>query len=304
MVVTLRNTLLGAGLRWNQTGTIVAGTGTAGSAANQFDKSACIYIDANNTMYICDHHNSRIQMWVQNATSGVTIAGTGAGPGATALPHPEYLTFDKNGYMYVSGHVLYSVQRFPPNSPNGSTIAGTGSAGNGLNQLDEPTDMVVDDDLNLYVVDMKNKRVMKWGSNATAGIVMISDNSIDGVHGMVFAPQSSNQVYLSDANQNGIYLWTFGAATPNLTLTQVNSARATLNQPWGLTQDRDSNLFVADKNNDRVVMFCANSTVGIPVVGETGTSPVTNAPMDVAFDSDSNLYVVLDGNVVIKYTRI
>ena len=200
--------------------------------------------------------------------------------------------------------MLDSVQRFPPNSSNGSTIAGTGIAGNGLNELDGPTDMVVDADLNLYVVDMKNKRVMKWEPNATAGIVMISDNSIDGVHGMVFAPQSSNQVYLSDTNQNGIYLWTFGAATPNLTLTQVNSTRATLNQPWGLTQDRYSNLFVADRNNDRVVMFCANSTVGIPVVGETGTSPVTNAPMDVAFDSDSNLYVVLDGNVVIKYTRI
>ncbi|CAF4778766.1 unnamed protein product, partial [Rotaria sp. Silwood1] len=50
-----------AHLRWNQTGVVVAGTGSSGSGSTQFDKSACLVIDASNTLYVCDHHNDHIQ---------------------------------------------------------------------------------------------------------------------------------------------------------------------------------------------------------------------------------------------------
>ncbi|CAF3993333.1 unnamed protein product, partial [Rotaria sp. Silwood1] len=149
-----------------------------------------------------------------------------------------------------------------------------------------------------------NQRLMKWPPNATTGIVMISDFNSDGVVGILFAPNSTDEFYLSDSKTNSIYLWKFNQSAPNTTLTQVSSTKTTLNKPEGIVYDTSNNLYVADNGNDRIVLYCVNSTVGIPVIGENGTTPAPNAPMDVAFDSNLNLYVVLDGNEVIKYTLL
>ncbi|CAF3716279.1 unnamed protein product [Rotaria sp. Silwood1] len=255
-------------------------------------------------MYICDHHNDRIQKWTQGATTGVTVIGVAAATGAAMIYDPQALTVDKNGYMYVTGHKLHSVVRYPPNSPNGTTIAGTGSTGSALDEFNESRDVIVDDNLNFYVVDMKNNRVMKWAPNATSGTVAISHTSINGVHSMLFAPGSQSQVYLSDQNGNSIYLWTFGASSASSTLTQVNSSNAVLTQPEGIVFDSYNNLYVADSGKNRIVMYCTNKTVGIPVIGESGTTPACTKPMDVAFDSNLNMYVLLDSAQVIKYTRL
>ncbi|CAF1132863.1 unnamed protein product [Rotaria sordida] len=302
---TSTSTTTSADLSWNKTGVRVAGASSAGSGATQFKDPSCLYIDTNGTLYVCDHHNDRVQKWAKGASSGVTVAGSTAGSGATAVPHAQSLTFDKYGNMYVTSHELDKVLRFPPNSFTGTTVAGSSSSGSGLDDLNDPTDMVVDNNLNLYVVDTKNNRVIKWAPNATSGTPVISSTLIDGVQGILFAPGSSNQVYLSDSGQKCIYVWTFGASSPSITLSQVtNSTKTTLNEPQGIIFDSSNNLFVADKKNNRVVMYCVNSTVGIPVVGESGTSPVPTNAMDVAFDSDYNLYVVTEDDEVIKYARL
>ncbi|CAF4543732.1 unnamed protein product [Rotaria sp. Silwood1] len=290
---------------WNQTGVVVAGTGIKGPASNQFDTSECLVIDANKTLYVCDHHNNRIQKWLSSATNGSTVAGASAATGASAIGDPEYLAMDKDGYLYVTGHVYDTVLRISPISFVATVVAGTTSSGTGNNQLDTPTDMVLDDNLNLYVVDSNNKRVMKWIPNSTTGIVVISNLNSDMVVGIQFASNSKNEFYLSDERNNRVYLWEAGVSAANITLSQVNSStRNTLSQPHGITIDSYYNLYVADSGNDRVVLYCANSRVGIPVVGETGTTPVLSQPMDVAFDSDFNLYVALHDSKVVKYARL
>ncbi|CAF2600219.1 unnamed protein product [Rotaria sp. Silwood2] len=296
--------VLGSALRWNQTGVVAAGTGSGGSGSTELKNPVGLVIDGNNTLYIADHHNDRAQEWLAGATSGSTIAGTGAGTGATSLSHPQYIALDKNGYIYVTGHALNEVLRFPPNSPIGTSVAGTGTSGSALSQLDTPTDIVVDDNFNVYVIDSKNQRLMKWPPNATNGIVMISDFNSDGVVGLLFAPGSTDEVYLSDSKKNCIYLWKFNDSAPTTTLTQVNSTTNALSKPQGIVYDSSNNMYVADNGNDRVVMYSVNSTVGIPVVGGCSTTPVPNAPMDVAFDSNLSLYVTLDGNEVVKYALL
>ena len=113
-------------LHWQETGVLFAGStsGKDGSEADQFKDPSCIYIGANDFIYICDHHNDRIQLWKPNATGGTTVAGIGAGSNPSDLSHPEYLAFDKNGFMYVTGHALTSVERFAPNSNQGVAVAG------------------------------------------------------------------------------------------------------------------------------------------------------------------------------------
>ena len=160
----------------------------------------------------------------------------------------------------------------------------------------------------MYVADTNNKRLMKWAPNAITGTVLIDGNSIANTqlarpYGMILTNGSSNQVYLGDNNLNRAQLWTFGAAQTNTTLAGVNNND--LNQPTVIIFDPYGNLYVADSNNKRVQMYCVNSTDGTTVVGGTGSLPVCNNSVGLAFDSNLNLYVSDAGNArVIKYQRL
>ena len=295
--------LSGVRIRFNQTGEIIAGKPAGGSDADELKNPSCLYIDANDTMYICDHHNDRVQKWVIGAPNATTVAGANAGTGATATSHAQSLTFDKNGDMYVTGHALDKVLRYSGNSVIGTAVAGS-TSGSTNDKFNEPTDLYVDDNFNLYVVDSKNNRVMKWAQNATIGTPVISSSLINGVKGILPVPGNPDQVYLSDEG-GSIYLWSFNASSPNMTLFNVTSSSSPrLGKVQRMNFDTQKNLFVADKDENRVVMYCMNSTVGFPVVGESGTTPAVTSPMDVAFDSKGNLYVALDGNVIVRYIRL
>lgn len=219
------------------------------------------------------------------------------------LDTPQDIIFDKNGYMYIADHANHRVQRFAPNSTIGVTVAGSGVHSNALFDLDHLTAMIVDDDFNIYILDIHNERVVKWAQNATYGTVLINHPNIDGTQDILFAPNSPNQVYISSTKNDAIYLWTFNASSPVLSLSAVNASINTLNGPAGMTLDPYGNLYVADTGNNRVVMYCANSTVGIVIA--TGTTPPINSPSAVAFDSNLNLYVVsTNSDRVMKFTRI
>ena len=158
-----------------------------------------MYIDSNNTLYICDNGNNRIQKWLPGATSGTTVAGSSSdnnGASSILLNQPIDLTFDQNGYMYVVDYYNDRVQRFPPNSTIGTTVAGTtGISSNALADLNRPTAVDVDNNSNIYILDMQNERVVQWAPNATNGTMLISDNRLLNSYGLLLAPGSSNQVY-------------------------------------------------------------------------------------------------------------
>ncbi len=285
----------------------MAGTGSNTANSNGFRLPSWLYVDANGTLYVCDQQNNRVQMWINGAASGVTVAGdsTGAqGSTSTFLQQPVSHTFDDNGFLYVSDQQNNRVQRYPPNSLNGTMVAGQGGGGsNALNGLNNPAGIDVDNKSNLYIADTGNNRLVVWAPNATNGTILINNNLIGQVYGLLLAPGSSNQVYLSSQSQHSIYLWTFGASTPNITLTQVSGTPNILNNPSGITLDPYGNLYVADRDNNRVVMYCVNSTVGITVVN--GNTPALNHPIGVGFDSNLNMYVgTREGDNVVRYALL
>ncbi|CAF1034432.1 unnamed protein product [Adineta steineri] len=300
--------LVSNNLRWNQTGQIVAGTTIQGSSANQLNNPSCLYIDNNNTLYICDQNNNRIQKWIQGAITGVTVAGDSTGnqgSTSTLLNNPMDLTFDNNGFMYVADSNNNRVQRFAPGSTSGTTVAGTTSYSSALTGLNRPSAIDIDNNSNLYILDMNNKRLVEWGPNATIGTLLISDHTLNNGYDILLVSDSSNQIYISTQLNRVIYLWTFGASAPGMTLQTVNDSQNNLNNPEGMVLDSYGNLYVADRNNNRVVMYCANSTVGIVVAEDNNSVPSLQKPVALAFDSDLNLYVVTGNNgQVVKLSRI
>ena len=254
-------------------------------------------------MYICDYDNNRIQRWTLGASAGTTIAGSPVTTNGITLTHPNYLTLDKYGALYVSGNDLDAVVRFLPGSYNATRVAGVGSPGTMLSELDNPTDVVVDENQTMYVVEDGNKRVTRWPYNSKNGTVAISSNLLEGATGILFVPGSSTQVYICNERTDSVYIWNFGDPAPITTLQTVNHSSNSLNRPWGMTLDGYGNLYVADRDNDRVVMFVPNATIGIPVVVRGSTGPTLDKPVDVALDSQLNLYVAVEGHMIIKYAR-
>ncbi|CAF2847149.1 unnamed protein product [Rotaria sp. Silwood2] len=281
---TVNNTC--SGLHWNQTGVTVA-TG--------FKKTTG------------DGHN--IEQWDQCSSSGVVVAGSNtSASGSTSIlfNHPEDVTFDTNGYMYVPDTDNDRVQRFPSGSNVGTTVAGTGTAGSTSSTLNKPQAVAIDSNSNIYVVDVGNKSIMKWAPNATSGTLWLSDSDLDKTVDIVISPTVTNRIYTTRDDKDVIYSWTNGAASSPATIYQVNdTSKNTLNKPRGMTFDKYGNMYVADRDNDRVVMYCANSTVGIVLVDDSTTSPKLDKPVAVALDSNLNLYVVSEsGKNVIEYGRL
>lgn len=48
-----------------------------GATASFLNFPSDVAVDLNGNVYVADSYNNRIQLWRVNATSGITIAGTG-----------------------------------------------------------------------------------------------------------------------------------------------------------------------------------------------------------------------------------
>ncbi|CAF1124582.1 unnamed protein product [Adineta steineri] len=101
----------------NLTGVTVAGGNGRGTASNQLNFPSAIHISQrDNSYYICDYHNNRIQRWAIGATYGVTIAGSSTGVAGNALNllnSPYDIWIDPNAtYMFVSDSNNCRVQKY------------------------------------------------------------------------------------------------------------------------------------------------------------------------------------------------
>lgn len=207
--------------------------------------------------------------------------------------------------MYVVDRDNNRVQRYAPNSTIGETVAGaaSGNAGSSNNQLRLPRGIAIDNDLNIYITDYDNHRVMKWAPNATSGTVFVSSATYSQPYGIVLKDSSSNEIYVSDRDKNSVNQWFFGASQPNKTIAGVNMGD--LKEPYGIAFDSSGNLYVADSGKRCVLKFCVGSITPIVVVGDSGTFPTNMDPVDITFDSNLNLYVSDRGSdAIIKFDRL
>ena len=148
---------------------LVAGTGTAGAGPSQLYGPYKIFVDVDQSLYIADTFNHRIQRWASGACFGVTIAGTGT-VGATdnQLYYPVAVIVDSNQYMYISDQFNNRVHRWLVGDCVGQCLVGcTRTYGPAIYQFYYMQNMAFDNQGALYVSDGANHRVQKF--------VLISD---------------------------------------------------------------------------------------------------------------------------------
>ena len=222
-----------AGRALAQTITTVAGTGVLGYSGNggpatsaQLTFPSAVALDGAGNLFFTDASVVR-----RVNTSGIitTVAGNGTpgdggdgGPATSAQLYTPYgMAVDRAGNLFIADQSSYRIRRV---STSGliTTVAGTGAAGFSGDggaatsaQLNAPTGVALDGAGNLFIADYLNYRIRRV---STSGLI----TTVAG---------AGTQGFGGDG----------GAATS-----------AQLNSPTGVAFDGAGNLFIADRDNNRV----------------------------------------------------
>jgi sugar lactone lactonase YvrE len=212
------------------------------------------------------------------AGSFTTNTSNKGGISANGLNTPGQVTLDSNSNLYVTDTQNNRVLFFPSGSTTATRVYGQGGSfttnsankgGTSANSLNKPGGVVVDSSNNVYIADSENNRVLFFPSGSTTATRVYGQ-------GGSFTTNSGNK----------------GGVTAD-----------SLDGPVGLLLDNANNLYVADTQNNRVLVFPSSSTTATQVYGQGGAFNSSNVnhgslgpdslsgPTGLALDSGGNLYV-------------
>ena len=236
-------------------------------------------LDRAGNLYIAEWNNNRIRK-VNSAGVISTVAGTGtagfSGDGGAAtsaqLSNPQDVALDAAGNLYIAD-VNNNRIRKVDSSGNISTVAGGGSSlGDGgaatAAQLGAPRSVALDGAGNLYIADWFDHRIRKVDSSGNISTVA-------------------------------------GTGTQGFSGDGAAATAAQLDSPWDVAVDGSGNLYIADRNNNRIrkvdssgniSTVAGSGTGGFSGDGAAATAARLQNPQGVALDGAGNLYIADAGN--------
>jgi hypothetical protein len=276
--------------------------------------------------------------------SVATVAGTSVlgysgdnGVAASAtLANPSAVAYDAGGNLYLAdaqNHVVREVLK----SGQITTIAGTGLEGYGGDNgvatsayLDTPTGVAVDSSGNLYIADSHNQRIRKVSGGIITTIAGTGAAGYSGDGGAATAAQlslpsavtidSNGNLYIADTNNQRIRKMTGTAITTiagngeeSYAGDGTTATAAALDLPTGVAVDATGNVYIADRNNQRVRMVTpagiistiagsgpASFSGGFSGDGAPATAAVLAKPTSVSVDGAGNIYIADTDNQRIR----
>ena len=240
--------------------------------------------------------------WSQN---GVTVAGgNGNGNAINQLWSPYGLDIDDdNQSIVIADSGNDRIVEWKMGASHGNVIAGGRDGGNRLDQLYNPTDVLIDKETNsLFIADRWNGQVLRWSrrQDTTQGEVIVDSIGCFGL-----AIDHQRYLYVSDFGKNEVRRYTIGdkngmvLAGGNGRGNQFNQ----LNYPTYLFVDEEQAVYVSDSSNHRVMKWNKAANQGIVVAGRQGYgSALTQLsyPQELFVDTSGTIYVVVSSNDRVK----
>lgn len=302
-----------------------------GDQETQFYRPRGMIFDADGNVYIADSSNHRIKRYTPDGNLDTSWGGGDGiigseGNGLNQFYYPRGLAYDPAGFFYVADSNNYRIKRYNLDGTL-DTSWGTGGVMGGAQTpgdytFVEPSGVAVDADRNLYVSDSQTCRIHRytpagildtsWGTNGKIG------NPGSGVDEM-YEPKlmtfdASGRLYVAEFegqrikrhNPDGTVDTTFGSG--GVIGSTESSVPGQFNTPYDIAVDDYGNVYVADRDNNRVQRFTEDGdldtswfTNGCWQFGslETMESPYMK-PRGVAF-YEGRLYVTWEDRVGILY---
>ncbi|CAF1026806.1 unnamed protein product [Adineta steineri] len=303
-------------VKWVNSSTALTVCGSYGSNSNQFINPKGIFIDtaANNTLYVVDSGNHRVQMWLPGATSGKTVAGiTGYyGTGLNQLWNPLAIVVDSNQNMYIADVTNARILQWKVGASFGVNIEGITAYGT--------SSITFDPNGSLFFADTYNNRVLRytvsclpimtsncpmtvWAQNATT--IAGSPNGIQGFTSTLF----NNLVGIMVGKNDSIYAIDWGTyyrmqlfypgSQSGITIFNATFG-SDLNQLYdvsALNIDVSGNIYILDYYYDRVTKWAPGASTGILVAGGNGQGTSLNqlnTPYDLFVEPNTSYIWIAD----------
>jgi sugar lactone lactonase YvrE len=251
------------------------------------------------------------------------------------MAEPEGMAFDSAGNLYIADNQLSVVFKITPSgiatvfASNGSKgFSGDGGSATAAGLL-EPEAVAADAAGNIYIADFHNERIRKvdrtgrittfagGGATDEADGIPATSSKLSEPDGVTV--DSTGSLYLAEGGTCRIR-----KVTPDGIIHNIGNAnsdgggysgdggpasQAQFNDPAGLAVDRQNNLYIADRSNNRVrkidtngivTTFAGNGQGGYSGDGGAATKAAISLPEALAFDSQGNLYIADWGNHVVR----
>ena len=206
------------------------------------------------------------------AKEGITVAGGHKkGNAANQLYYPFNLFVDDDDDQTIVIVDTYNhrIMQCKRGDTNGQVVAGGNGRGDKLNQLNYPSDVLIDKVTNsLVICDWQNRRVVRWirHSGTTQGEVLIDQIKCFGL-----AMDEQRNLYVSDTEKHEVRRYEIDRGDKKGTLVAGGNGKgARLNQlyqPKYLFVDRQQTLYVSDSDNHRVMKWNKGGKEGTVVAG-------------------------------------
>lgn len=334
----------------NAVGNGTAGfAGDSGKAAEaQINYPLGLAIDNSGNVFIADHFNHRIRRVAADGTI-TTVAGSDSigstgddGPATSAkLNYPSGVAIDSSGALYITDTMNHVIRKVVVGG-NITLFAGQRGVSGFLEkdaknefldakdaQLNAPTGIAIDSSGNLYFCDTRNHRVRKIGTDGKiqtiAGTgekgetgdggkaVEAKLNSPTGV-----AVDAAGNVYIADqmnhrvrkVDKDGIISTVAGTGLPGYSGNGGLATRARLFYPCCIALDKQGNLFIADRTNNRVrrvdaqtgtiSLAAGTGRFGDDFDGRAAEQARLRFPMGLAADPQGRVYFSDNANSRVK----
>ena len=248
-----------------------------------------------------------IARWSQN---GVTVAGgNGDGNAINQLKGPFGLDIDDdNQSIVIADFGNDRIVEWKIGASHGKVVAGGLGYENRLDQLNYPTDVLIDKETNsLFIADYSNLRVLRWSrrQGTTHGEVIVDNIFCTGL-----AIDHQKYLYVSDTERDEVRRYTI-EGNDGTVVAGGNGRGNQLNQlkyPSYLFVDKEQAVYVSDTNNHRVMKWNKGANQGIVVAGGRGRgSALTQLyyPNGLFVDTSGTIYVADERNHrVIRWPKV
>ncbi|MEI8280408.1 MAG: T9SS type A sorting domain-containing protein [Bacteroidota bacterium] len=244
------------------------------------------------------------------------------------LNAPHSVAIDHYGDVLIADNYNNRIRKVSQTTGIITTIAGTGVYGNSgdnmpavLAELSTPSGIAVDDSNNVFFVDPQNRLIRKV--SATTGIIttvagVLSGGStaegiiatqaqlapwtlfVDGHRNIFFTEPGNNRIRKVDALTGNVYT-VAGNGIQGSGGDNGPALQASLRNPYGVRTDTAGNVYIADRENQKIRKVNASTGI-ITTIAGNGTqgffgdngNPLNAEfyfPFNVAVDFHNNVYI-------------